>query len=411
MLDRVTTVDLVAKAIDKVFSFNGRIKGKLVYFPDDLIKIGESMARRAADPARFTCQGFHTTSVIQSKMRQLLETDPVEVIEPIAQAVTTGACELRSLDGKNSYLVEVDFESLALDMESRLCDEQSITRKGFRDAAGQIYDLLVMQAFLNQKSTEEHTYTFRQRVSANSQTTGEVVLKGFRGLSGREDTVNEGTALTIKDAWTISMLTEGRCDGLVVDSSLTDDPSLNPISSQAELVERTVSYHKATARPIQAAVHINSLLNPDEPGNGHDLHMISAIYDQNSKLFFCQSHWGLLTDSLLNGLSAEELYKAMIFQGRVGGEPEAYDRLSPKERHFDAVFPLKPRDWSKQLLSLRKESAWLEQVERRSLSSSRGLAMTKYREDYRLWHDARAQHLELFGESMPFSKPEPEKTF
>lgn len=414
MLDRVTTVDLVAKAIDRVFSCDGRINGKLIYLPDELIKIGESMARRAADPARFTCQGFHTTSVIQSKMRQLLETDSVNVLLPIAELVTTGRASLKSIDNSNITEVEVDLESIPLDLEARLCDEQSITRKGFRDAAGQLYDLIVMQALLNSRNDPVHTYTFRQRHSINVQTTGEVLLKGFRELAGRYDTISEGSSISIADAFQISMLTEGSGAGLIVDRSMVQEienyeAKFNPIGSAKELVERARDYYTKTLRPAQILVHINSLLEPELQSSGHDFHMISGQYDENSELFFCQSHWGQLCDSKLNGIDMDTLYRAMIFSQRRGGQPESYDQLSASARFVDTVYPVKPRDWASQLFNLKKENVWLEELENRSFETERGKALKLYREEYRTWQESRAQHLELLGEAIPFDKPEPER--
>lgn len=410
MLDRVTTVDLVARAVDRVFSSDGRVRGRTIYLPEDLLRIGEAMARRAGDPERFTCQGFHTTSVVQSRMRQLLETDPVPVVEPIAELAVTGTCTLEALDGSSSIRVECDFESLALDLESRLCDEQSIMRKGFRDAAGQLYDLIVMQALLNKKTEgEAHTLAYRQRPSAGVQTTGEVVVKGFRELAGREDTVAEGASLTIYDAYLVCKITEGNADGLIVDVSVSQSPELRPIQSPAELVERALIYRETTRRPAQIPVYINRLLNPEHPGNGHDLHMITALYDKNSELFFCQSHWGLLADSRLNGIEPQDLYQAMIFQNRTEGIPEPYDEVLPDKRSIDAVFPVKPRDWSVKLMDLKKEAAWLSEQEQRSLGTTLGQARHQYREDYCAWQDARIQHLEMFGEAIPFDKPEPKR--
>lgn len=410
MLDRVTTVDLVARAVDRVFSSDGRVRGRTIYLPEDLLRIGEAMARRAGDPERFTCQGFHTTSVVQSRMRQLLETDPVPVVEPIAELAVTGSCTLEALDGSSSIRVECDFESLALDLESRLCDEQSIMRKGFRDAAGQLYDLIVMQALLNKKTEgEAHTLAYRQRPSAGVQTTGEVVVKGFRELAGREDTVAEGASLTIYDAYLVCKITEGNADGLIVDVSVSQSPELRPIQSPAELVERALIYRETTRRPAQIPVYINRLLNPEHPGNGHDLHMITALYDKNSELFFCQSHWGLLADSRLNGIDPQDLYQAMIFQNRTEGIAEPYDEVPQDKRSIDAVFPVKPRDWSVKLMDLKKEAAWLSEQEQRSLGTTLGQARHQYREDYCAWQDARIQHLEMFGEAIPFDKPEPKR--
>ena len=410
MLDRVTTVDLVARAIDRVFSSDGRVRGRTIYLPEDLLRIGEAMARRAGDPERFTCQGFHTTSVIQSKMRQLLETDPVPVIEPIAELAVTGSCTLEALDGSSSIKVECDLESLALDLEARLCDEQSIMRKGFRDAAGQLYDLIVMQALLNKRAEgKAYTLAYRQRPSAGIQTTGEVVVKGFRELAGREDTVAEGTSLSIEDAVSVCKITEGNADGLIVDASLSQSAELKPIQSPVELVERARAYREFTKRPVQIPVYINRLLSPEASGNGHDLHMITALYDKNSELFFCQSHWGLLADSRLNGIEPQDLYQAMVFQSRTDGIAEPYDEVPPDKRAIDTVFPVKPRDWSVKLMDLKKEAAWLNEQEQRAMSTSFGQARHQYREDYCAWQDARIQHLEMFGEAIPFDKPEPKR--
>ena len=408
MLDRVTVVDRVAKAIERVFTSDGWINDEIVYLPEDIKKIGESLARRAGDPSRFVCQGFHTSSVIQSKMRQLLETDPQDVIEPIADLVTRGVAQIGH--HSNKIEVRVDLNSMELDLEARLCDEQSILAKGYRDAAGQLYDLMVMQAFLGlQHSDENSSFSFRQRPSPGCQTTGEATVKHFKGISGRQDMVREGCALTVKDAILLSKFLEGRSDGVIFHSSVLSDFEHLPVLSAENLVERVNYYFSQTKRPAQILVYANRLLGLNQPETGHDLHMISAIYDAGSELFFCQSHWGQLFDKNLNGIEAKHLFESMEFRARAGKDLEEYDQLSPDERYIDTVFPVKPRDWSQPMLELKKEVTRLELLESKAFASEKGIKIRKYRENLKEWIAMRKEHIQVFGDSIAFDKPKPER--
>lgn len=406
VLDRVTIVNRVAKAIDKVFTSDGWIGDQKVFLAEDLNRIGEAIGRRAADPERYVCQGFHTTSVIQSKMRQLLETNPVEVIEPIAEVVTTGKTTI-GVDSKVE--IEVDLESLALDLEARLCDESTIPTKGYRDACGQIFDLIVMQAFLNQKISEEISYSFYVRPSEKCLTTGETIVKRFKSIPGRQDLVHEGAALTIENAIQISYLLEGRADGCLFHHSLFATPFELPVFSAENLVERARFYFKQTRRPVQIAVYINRLLGLNLAPTGHDLHMISAIYDELSQSFYCQSHWGQSYDSRLSGISKEFLFSSMEFKPRDGGIKEEYDNSSPQDRFIDSVFPVKPRDWSQPLLEMKKEAMKLDELERDAFKTPQGQALRKYREDLKQWEEMKAQHVKVFGDSIEFDKPKPKR--
>lgn len=407
MSSRSTTVDRIAKALDRIFSTDGWINGQYVYLPEDLKKIGESLARRAAEPSRFVCQGYHTTSVIQSKMLQILETDPASVIEPIVDLVTTGVARVGI--GVNKVEIKLDNESLELDLEARLCDERSIYEKGLRDASGQLFDLMVMEAFLKSKAEDNSIYSFRLRPSPGCQTTGETVVKTFKDIPGRQDLVNEGSALTITDAIAISELLEGRSDGLMFHSSLHSSSRALPVLSSENLVERVKYYHKETKRPAQIAIYANRLLMDNAPETGHDLHFITALYDKNSELFYCQSLWGQTHDAKLNGIDKETMFNCMKFVERSSKEVEEYDSLPANQRYVDTVFPVKPRDWCSPLMEARKQCAGLEQMETKAFSTASGQALKKYNQDLREWEELRLQHVNVFGDSMPFDKPKPKR--
>ncbi|MBZ0187553.1 MAG: hypothetical protein K8F91_14995 [Candidatus Obscuribacterales bacterium] len=410
-IDPVASVDRIARAIERVLVFDGWIGQNKIYQSEDLKKIAESMARRASEPSKYINQGLHNTSVTQSKMRQMLETDPASVLEPLADLVTSGRAKLGR--GDSAIVVEIEQDNLRLDLEARLANDESIQSMGLRDASGQLFDILLTQALWNTKFKDQnprYSYVFRQEpgLDPDSQATGEKLYKLDKQVSSRQELIYEGPRFSIAEAIALSEFLDGTSAGLFVHSTVAGPFQKQSIDSPDQLIAGVREYYKQSLRPSQILIFANRLFPSSYPSNGHDLHMICAQYHDESGLFFCQSHWGRHFDGLLNGVSCEILLKSMILPMRTQGPTLEYDEIPPHERIIDPAFPIRPADRAEKLLRLKQQVLDLANREQKLLSKPEARRLKKYRDDLLAWEQAKKEHGRLFGESIPFTRGRPE---
>jgi len=411
-MDPVSSVDRIARAVERILCFDGWIGEEKVFEGEDLVKISESIARRAAEPSSFVNQGFHNTSVTQSKMRQILETDPAGVAETLSDLVTTGKARV------GGELIEVEPASLKLDLEARLASDETIITMGLRDAAGQLFDLLYTQAVwsrrqdqhqhLNQHQNPRYSYRFHQEElpDRDTQATGEKLYRLDNQVGGRQEPVYEGPCLGPGEALLLSQITDGDYSGVVLHTSVAGP--YPGIETEAELEAAVTEYYARTKRPAQVVVFANNLFNASYPSNGHDLHMITAICHGENKQFFCQSFWGRQIDAGLNGIETSVLLRAMVLPERVHGIPQDYDRIPAHQRVIDPAYPVRPADRAEKMITLKQTLTNLCDRQLKLQSSPEGRLRKKYREDVLEWERAYREHVKLFGESIPFSRPRPE---
>ncbi|MGD9682794.1 MAG: hypothetical protein AB7W16_16510 [Candidatus Obscuribacterales bacterium] len=401
-LDPVSSVDRIARAVERILTFDGWIGEEKIFESEDLVRISESIARRAAEPSSFVNQGFHNTSVTQSKMRQILETDPADVAETLADLVTTGRARV------GGELIEVEPESLKLDLEARLAGDETIITMGLRDAAGQLFDLLFTQAVWCRRRDQRYEYRFHQEElpDRETQATGEKLFRLDNQVGGRQEPVYEGPCLGPGEAFLLSQITDGEYSGVILHTSVAGP--YPGISNEAELVEAVTAYQVRTKRPAQVVVFANNLFEASYPSNGHDLHMITAICHGESKQFFCQSFWGRQIDAGLNGIEASTLLRAMVLPDRVHGIPQAYDKIPAHQRVIDPAYPVRPADRAEKMITLKQTLTNLCDRQLKLQSSPEARLRKKYRDDVLEWERAYKEHVKLFGESIPFSRPRPE---
>lgn len=401
-VDPVSSVDRIARAVERILSFDGWIGEEKIFEGEDLVKISESIARRAAEPSTFVNQGFHNTSVTQAKMRQILETDPAGVAETLSDLVTTGKARV------GGDLIEVEPASLKLDLEARLASDETIINLGLRDAAGQLFDLLYTQAVWTRRRDQRYSYRFHQEElpDRETQATGEKLYRLDNQMGGRQEHVYEGPCLGPGEAFLLNQITDGDDSGIVLHTSVAGP--YPGIDSEAELEEAVTKYYARTKRPAQVLVFANKLFDASYPSNGHDLHMITAICHGESKQFFCQSFWGRQIDARLNGIEASVLFRAMILPERVEGIPQDYDRIPPHQRIIDPAYPVRPADRAEKMITLKQTLTNLHDRQLKLHSSPEARLRKKYREDVLEWERAHREHVKLFGESIPFSRPRPE---
>ncbi|MCA9800359.1 MAG: hypothetical protein KC777_00150 [Cyanobacteria bacterium HKST-UBA02] len=401
-MDPVSSVDRIARAVERILTFDGWIGEEKIFEGEDLVRISESIARRAAEPANFVNQGFHNTSVTQSKMRQMLETDPAGVAETLADLVTTGRARV------GGELIEVEPESLKLDLEARLAGDETIITMGLRDAAGQLFDLLFTQAVWCRRRDQRYEYRFHQEELPDKETqaTGEKLYRLDNQVGGRQEPVYEGPCLGPGEALLLSQITDGEYSGVILHTSVAGP--YPGISNEAELQEAVTNYHARTKRPAQVVVFANNLFEASYPSNGHDLHMITAICHGESKQFFCQSFWGRQIDAGLNGIEASVLLRAMVLPDRIHGIPQAYDKIPAHQRVIDPAYPVRPADRAEKMITLKQTLTNLCDRQLKLQNSPEARLRKKYREDVLEWERAYKEHVKLFGESIPFSRPRPE---
>lgn len=395
-------IERVSKAIESVLTSDGWVDGEKIYTPDHINQIADAMARKVAEPSKYTSQGFHNTSYPESKLRQFLENDPAMVSEIIASLATTGKATI-PISGRRAVVVAVDKRSLYLDLESRLASDQLVANSGIRDACGQLWDLVITQLYWNQQAHENYQFTYSQEPNPRSGSTGEKLLKVDRNTLNRFETVYMGSMLSLRAAVELNQLL-GDSGEMLMHSSLGHSIPVPTVSNPNELRQWFSS------RPSQSVqIPVFSGLLPGSHGfsNGHDLQMITVQYNSDGDCFCGETRWGATYDIHLISMSAEELLAAMDFPKRVTGGAQLYDRQPADSRVINPAYPIKKVDRSPQLAELELQALNFLQAEHRGRESPQFKRKEQYYKELEIWEAARTQHVSVFGESIPFEKPRP----
>jgi len=396
-------VQRISRAIEKVLRSDGWLHGLKVYDRRHLRKIAEAMARKCSEPSQFTNQGFHNTSVTQCLLRQLLETNPAHVMEMISSVVTSGKASVGQ--GKRGRLVMLDQKSLALDLESRWATDETASN-GVRDPVGQLFDLLVTQAFWDEKSDNELRFVYTQDPKQRPGTTGERLVKVDVKTGNRIETTYEGPKLRVADVFDLVKMYDETPNAVIAHSSVVGDLKEPSVTDAAELGHAISSYHKTSGRPPILIVFAGLLPGGAGTSRGFDLHAVTALRIEDT--FFLESRWGLTTDMNLNGLTAEELLTAMTLPDPVtDGQEDFNDNAPVFMRTVDPAYPVPKYARAPQILAMQKENDQLSEIEKRALNNPSIQAQEKYFEELEKWEARRAEHMAIFGNDLPFKEPAP----
>lgn len=400
--DADTEVQRISFAIEKVLNSDGWIDGVKVYDRRHLRKIAESMARKTAEPSRFVNQGFHNTSITECIMRQQLETNPAAVVDLVADIVTSGKTMV-GID--RPMLVSVDNKSLPLDLEARWATDETSANQGIRDAVGQIFDLAITQAFWDMKSDERMRYIYTLEPKPRTGTTGERLIKVDTKTNSRIEVTYEGAKLTVKDAFGLMRLFDQTPNALIAHSSIINDLNEPSVTDEDELSSAISSYHSATGRPSTLIVFAGLL--PGGPGKsrGFDLHAVTALQIEDT--YFLESRWGMTADMHLNGLTANELLTAMTLPESFVQE-EFDTGEQPYMRVIDPSYPTPRTARAPQHIAMQRENEQILEIEKHAQSNPNIQAQEKYFEELEKWEAKRSEHMEIFGEDLPFTVPAPQ---
>lgn len=397
-------VQRISRAIEKVLRSDGWINGLKIYDGRHLRKIAESMARKCSDPSRFVNQGFHNTSVTQCILRQLLETNPALVMEMIASLVTSGKASIGQ--GKHGRLVVPDAKSLALDLESRWANDDTSSANGVRDPVGQLFDILLTQAHWDEKSDDNLRYVYTQDPKPRPGTTGERLVKVDKS-GNRIEVAYEGPRLTVMDVFNIARMFDETPNCVIAHASVVGDLKEPSITDAEELSNAISSYKKASGKPPALLVFAGLLPGGSGVSRGYDLHACTALSIEDT--YFLESRWGLTSDMHLNGLTAEELIRAMKVPDEVpDNQEETYNDSSPVfMRVVDPSYPIPRFARAPQFLTMQKEREQISDFEKQALSNPNIQAQEKYFEELEKWEAKRAEHQAIFGDDLPFTVPAP----
>lgn len=362
------------------------------------------MARKCSDPSRFVNQGFHNTSVTQCILRQLLETNPALVMEMIASLVTSGKASIGQ--GKHGRLVVPDAKSLALDLESRWANDDTSSANGVRDPVGQLFDILLTQAHWDEKSDDNLRYVYTQDPKPRPGTTGERLVKVDKS-GNRIEVAYEGPRLTVMDVFNIARMFDETPNCVIAHASVVGDLKEPSITDAEELSNAISSYKKASGKPPALLVFAGLLPGGSGVSRGYDLHACTALSIEDT--YFLESRWGLTSDMHLNGLTAEELIRAMKVPDEVpDNQEETYNDSSPVfMRVVDPSYPIPRFARAPQFLTMQKEREQISDFEKQALSNPNIQAQEKYFEELEKWEAKRAEHQAIFGDDLPFTVPAP----
>lgn len=394
-------VQRIARAIEKVLRSDGWVNGSKVYDRRHLRKIAESMSRKAADPSRYVNQGFHNTSVTQCILRQQLEVNPAHIMEMISSLVTSGKAFVGQ--GQRGRLVVVDPKSLALDLESRWSTDETAGAKGMRDAVGQLFDLLLVQSFWDEKSDGTASFIYSQDPRPKSGTTGERLIKVDVATGSRIEVVYEGPKLNLRDVFHISRMFDD-AGAIVAHSSLVDGLDEPSVSTPDDLSGAIAEFVGRTGKPPVVMVFAGLL--PGGAGNskGFDLHAVTCLQIEDQ--YFLESRWGLTFDTYLNGLSSDQLLMAMEVPALVDGF-EDFASGHTYMRVVDPAYPIPRVGRAPQLHVMQRENEQVADIEKRARSNPVVQAQERYYEELEKWEAKRAEHMAVFGEDLPFKLPPP----
>ncbi len=394
-------VQRISQAIEKVVSSTGWVGGVKLFDKRHINKIAEAMARKAAEPSRFVNQGFHNTSITECIMRQQLETNPALVMELIANVVTTGGALVGTTSPVHTI---VDAKSLALDLEARWATDETSANQGIRDPVGQIFDLTVVQAFWDLHSDERLRYVYTQEPKPRVGTTGERLIRVDTKTNSRIEVTYEGAKLNVSDAFQLVRMFDETPNALIVHSTLIADLE-EPSVTDAEQLSRAIGqYHADTGRPPILIVFAGLLPGGPDTSKGFDLHAVTALQIEDT--YFLESRWGMNADMPLNGLTAEELLRAMTLP-KTKFQEEFDTGEAPYMRMIDPAYPIPRTARAPQHLAMQRENEQILEIEKRAQSNPTIQAQEKYFEELEKWEAKRTEHMAIFGDDLPFSVPAP----
>lgn len=402
--DANTTIQLISKSVEQVLASDGWIGKERVYNRFALNKIADGMVRKVEEPGRYINQGYHLTSVQQCLLRRIIEEDPAYVLDLIASIATTGEAKVRTANGPANVAIEM--KSLQLDLEARLANDELVVQKGIRDGCGQLWDLIMTQAFWDAKSTRSLRYIYTQEPKTRTGTTGERLIKAEIGTETQFETIYQGPYMTLRHTCEFHEYFEGGTQNLLLHESLCESLSVDSIKTTDDLKERLAAQKKRSRGPMTAIVFAGALPGASHPSSGQDLHAVTVTINPDGDLFFLESRWGITSDIHLNGITADELLRAMRLPERMG-VLQPYDEDPPDRRVVDPGYPIRKLDRAPQFTHLELITKRLADLDEQSKTNPRKLKQDKYYMDLEKWETKKAEHFSVFGESIPFTIPRP----
>ncbi len=391
-------MERIVGAMDRVLSSDGKVEGKQVHSAEDQNKIVEGMARRSANPEKNVNQGAHNTCPMESKARQVLETNPADYCETVASVATTGKATLGPQGDKHETKVHTD--SLRLDREARNMGANS---DGKRDASGQLFDLAAAQSYWDtQTPPSGGRFEYRQGSNPGQGSTGESLVSIDK--AGNEKVVGDNAMLTAHRVAEMSYRVDGD-QGVFAHTSLAVGGRLNNFSNDKELAEKMEAYQKETGRPAQMLVFAGNLPGQAGRSSGHDLHAMTA-WTKDGK-FYGDNQWGAQSDSEVQGMSGSQMMAATQVPDRIGGPARPQDDIPPDQRIVDPGNSIPKEDRAPQknkmdedAEKLRKEEEKRKQEE--AIKDQKEAAA--FEEAHSRWQAAKKQ---AEADGVNFDKPEP----
>ncbi len=387
----------VVGAMDRVLSSDGVVDGKQVHSAEDQNKIVEGLARRSANPEKNVNQGAHNTCPMESKARQVLETNPADYCETVASVATTGKAMLGPEGDKRETKVHTD--SLRLDREARNMGANS---DGKRDASGQMFDLAAAQAYWDTQSGPNGRYEYRQGSNPGQGSTGESLVK-IDG-SGNEQVVGDNAMLTAHRVAEMSYRVDGD-QGVFAHTSLAVGGRLNNFSSSQELAAKMEAYQKETGRPAQMLVFAGNLPGQAGRSSGHDLHAMAA-WTKDGK-FYGDNQWGAQSDAEVQGMNGNQIMAATQVPDRSHGPARPYDDVPPDQRIVDPGNSIDKDDRAPQKNKMDEDAEKLrkeEEKRRQEQAIKEQKEAAVYEEAHSRWIAAKKQ---AEADGVHFDKPEP----
>ncbi len=401
--DADITVQRVSRAIEKVLQSDGWISGTKVWDRRHLKKIAEAMARHASEPSKYTNQGFHHTSLTQCLLRQELETNPAYVMELVSSVAATGKAFVGT--GPRGRLVQIENSSLALDLEARMATDELVAESGIRDAMGQLFDLLIVQAYWDEHPEPETRYTYTQDQKPKPGTTGERLYKVDVATLSQFENLYEGPRLTVADAFEIGKLFDEKGRPIVVHESLAGDLKEFFVRNEKELWDTVQDYKQETGKPTILLVFAGLLPGSVGLSRGHDLHAVTVFSYGDGDSFTMETRWGPKSDIHVIELTGAQLIEAMTLPSVSVSQP--YDDEPPHLRVIDPAYPIAKSDRAPQFQQMQNESERLQAVEKSAHANPAMKEQTKYFEELEKWEAKRAEHDAVFGDDLPFKIPPP----
>lgn len=396
--DPSAEMDRIVGAMDRVLSSDGKVDGKQVHSAEDQNKIVEGLARRSANPEKNVNQGAHNTCPMESKARQVLETNPADYCETVASVATTGKAMLGPEGDKRETKVHTD--SLRLDREARNMGPNS---DGKRDGSGQLFDLAAAQSYWDTQSGPGGRYEYRQGSNPGQGETGESLVK-IDG-NGNEKVVGDNAMLTAHRVAEMSYRVDGD-QGVFAHTSLAVGGRLNNFSNAQELQEKMEAYQKETGRPAQMLVFAGNLPGQAGRSSGHDLHAMTA-WTKDGK-FYGDNQWGTQSDAEVQGMNGNQIIAATATPDRTSGPSRPYDDIPPDQRIVDPGNSIDKEDRAPQKNKMDEDAEKLRKEEEDKRRQEQAIreqkAAAAFQDAHSRWTAAKKQ---AEADGTHFDQPEP----